>query len=64
MHETQKKIWPTSFEELESATKWLYPKHVSHHGIWKIIFVLGVDEYLERLEEKIRKCLFFYVEIF
>ena len=35
-----------------------------HHRIWKILFVLGVDEYLERLEGKIRKCLFFYVKIF
>ena len=68
----------------ESATKWLYPKHVSgsvqvlktadkwinwiiskmHHSIWKILSVLGADEYLERLEGKIRKCLFFYVKIF
>ena len=35
-----------------------------HHSIWKIILVLGADEYLERLESKIRKCLFFYVKIF
>ena len=35
-----------------------------HHSIWKTIFVLGADEYLERLEVKIRKCLFFYVKIF
>ena len=27
-------------------------------------FVLGADEYLERLEGKIRKCLFFYVVLF
>ena len=27
-------------------------------------FVLGADEYLERLEGKIKKCLFFYVVIF
>ena len=32
-----------------------------HHSIWKIIFVLGADEYLGRLEAQIRKCLFFYV---
>ena len=25
---------------------------------------MGADEYLERLEGKIRKCLFFYVKIF
>ena len=35
-----------------------------HHSIWKNLFVLGADEYLERLEGKIRKCLFFYVKIF
>ena len=34
-----------------------------HHSIWKILFVLGADKYLERLEGKIRKCLFFYVKI-
>ena len=27
----------------------------------KMHLVLGNDEYLERLEDKIRKCLFFYV---
>ena len=30
----------------------------------KIIFVLDADEYLERLEGKTRKCLFFYTTIF
>ena len=35
-----------------------------HHSIWKILFVLGADEYLERLEGKIRKRLLFYVKIF
>ena len=35
-----------------------------HHGNWKIIFVLGADEYVERLEGKIREFLFFYVKIF
>ena len=29
-----------------------------HHSIWKILFVLGANKYLERLEGKIRKCLF------
>ena len=67
----------------ESATKWLYPKHVSgqvlrtadksgYIGLFqklmiaseKKIFFLGADEYLERLEGKIRKHLFFYVQIF
>ena len=31
---------------------------------WKIIFVLGADEYIERLEGKITECLFFYGKIF
>ena len=35
-----------------------------NHSIWKILFVLGAYEYLERQEGKIRKCLFFYVKIF
>ena len=34
------------------------------HGNWKIILVLGADEYIERLEDKIRECLLFYVKIF
>ena len=38
-----------------------YFKNASYH--LKILFVLGVNEYLERLEGKIRKCLFFYVKI-
>ena len=29
-----------------------------HHSTQKILFVFGCDEYLERPEEKIRKCLF------
>ena len=35
------------------------------HGFFEtdFIFVLGADEYLERLEGKIRNCLFFYVKI-
>ena len=35
-----------------------------NNSIWNILFVLGANEYLERLEYKIRKCLFFYVKIF
>ena len=31
-------------------------------SIWKIIFVFGSYEYLERLEGKSRMCLFFYVK--
>jgi hypothetical protein len=34
------------------------------HRNSKIIFVLGSYEYLERLEGKIRKSLFFYAKIF
>ena len=34
-----------------------------HHSIWKILFVLDANEYLEKLAGKIRKCLFFYVKI-
>ena len=33
------------------------------HSICKILFVLGANEYLERLEVEIRKCLFFDVKI-
>ena len=39
------------------------PSRIPHRN-WKIIFVLGAYEYLERQEDKIRKCLFFYVKIF
>ena len=35
-----------------------------HHSIWKIIFLLGAAKYLERLEHKNRKCLFFYIKLF
>jgi hypothetical protein len=34
------------------------------NSTWKILFVFGTDEYLERLEGKIRKYLFFHVEIY
>ena len=40
-----------------------WPSRIPHRN-WKIIFVLGADEYIERLEGKIRECLFFYVKIF
>ena len=33
-----------------------------HHSIWKILFVLGANEYLERLEGKIRKCYSFMLK--
>ena len=33
-----------------------------HHSIWTILFVSGADEYLERLEGKIRKWIFFFVK--
>ena len=35
-----------------------------HHSNWKIIIALSGDDYLKRLEDKIRKCSFFYVKIF
>ena len=38
------------------------PSRIPHRN-WKIVFVLGADEYIERLEGKIRECLFFYVKI-
>ena len=41
-------------------TQFVQPSKM-HHSTLKIIFVLGADEYLERLEGKIRKFLFFYV---
>ena len=34
-----------------------------HRSIWKILFVLGADDFLEALEGKIKKCLFFYVKM-
>ena len=39
------------------------PSRIPHMN-WKIIFVLDADEYIERLEGKIRECLFFYVKTF
>jgi hypothetical protein len=44
------------------VNEWSYLKNPSQE--FKILFVLGSYEYLERLEGKIRKCLFFYVKIF
>jgi hypothetical protein len=38
------------------------PSRIPHRN-WKIIFVLGADEYIERLEGKIIECLFFYAKI-
>jgi hypothetical protein len=40
-----------------------WPSRIPHRNS-KIIFALGADEYIERLESKIRECLFFYVKIF
>ena len=31
------------------------PSRIPHRN-WKIVFVLGTDEYKERLEDKIRVC--------
>ena len=40
-----------------------WPSRIPHRNR-KIIFVLGANEYVERLEGKIRECLFFYVKTF
>ena len=39
------------------------PPKCLKHSIWKILYVLGADEYLERLEGNIRKDLFFHIKI-
>jgi hypothetical protein len=39
------------------------PSRIPHKNL-KVIFAFGADEYIERLEGKIRECLFFYVKIF
>ena len=44
------------------VNKWNYLKNPSQE--FNFFFVLGSYEYLERLEGKIRKSLFFYVKIF
>ena len=31
--------------------------YFKYDSIWKILFVLGADEYLERLEGKTKKCI-------
>ena len=56
------KIVSGSVQMLKQWINWMFSK--MHHSIWKILSVLGTNEYLERLEGKIRKCLFFYVKIF
>ena len=38
-------------------------KYSATRIIEKIIFVLDADECIERLEGKIRECLFFYVKL-
>ena len=40
-----------------------WPSRIPHRN-QKTVFVLGADECIERLEGKIRECLFFYVNIF
>jgi hypothetical protein len=37
-------------------------KHIT--AFEKLFLILGANEYLERLEGKVRKCLFFHVKIF
>jgi hypothetical protein len=39
------------------------PSRIPHRN-QKTVFVLGADECIERLECKIRECLFFYAKIF
>ena len=39
------------------------PSRIPHRN-WKIIFVLGANEYIERLEGKVIECLFFYFRFF
>ena len=59
----QKKMFQSKIMYLKRFwINWIISK--THHSISKILFVLGADDYLERLEGKIRKCLFFYVKIF
>ena len=69
-------IWTKNFlnyvHELKSAILAIFQKGLcsassalkNTSSIWKILFVLGADEYLERLEGKIKKCLFFCFKIF
>ena len=53
---------PSKCLKLWIKVNWIILK--MHHSIWKILFVLGTDEYVERLEGKTRKRLFCYVKIF
>ena len=60
MHGSKSAILAIFQEELG----WLCPISAapnSNHGNWKILFVLGSYEYLERLEGKIRDGIFFCV---
>ena len=63
MHGLKSAILAIFQKGLDGHARLVQPSKM-HHSIWKIVFVLGADEYLERLEGKIRKCLFFYVKIF
>ena len=49
---------PINVDELD------YFKKASQIVLGNILFILGADEYLERLEGKLRKYLFFYVKLF
>ena len=49
----------------QKGLEWPFPVSAAlKNAFEKFLFVLCADEYLERLEGKIRKCLFFYLEIF
>ena len=63
MHGFRVSFWRFLRKGWDGCTLLMQPSKI-HHSIWRILFVLGADEYLERLEGKIRKCLFFYVKIF
>ena len=53
----ERKLAKRTSVKCSNIMHWL--KSASNQNISKIIFVLGSYEYLERLEGKIRKCLFF-----
>ena len=62
LHAWVKKCHFSNFSERATARMAVPSKTL--HSIWKILFVLGADEYIRRLEDKIRQCLFFYLKKF